>query len=331
MFVSPARRVRHRRQMEGFVVNKLVQVLSFGSFDEYLAEKKLPAAYSPAQVSLVMRGSVWPLGWRSRRKFFNWSGAGTMRNYLCTVAADERHVGRVLFRIQVEDEPDDVTVGATPEELITAFKARFERLFMNPIHSSWIRSTEFFFGFNSDSVQERVRALPGHREVLALLAPYRQGAAAAAGARAAGQDDTDSDDDTPEKRRQASAAASGGKGGGSGASAAVVVQERDYTRLTEVRARELLGQKEEERDRLDQVLRRALVVLTQLCATNDEWRALEQNRLSRALTQYTAATAQAVATSASPAPPSPPHPPPPAAAASRSQPRTWPAPHRPWQ
>lgn len=321
------------------MVNKLVQVLSFGSFDEYLAEKKLPASYSPAQVSLVMRGSVWPLGWRSRRKFFNWSGAGTMRNYLCTVAADEHHVGRVLFSIQVEDEPDDVTVGATPEELIAAFKARFERLFMNPIHSSWIRSAEFFFGFNSDSVQERVRALPGHREVLALLEPYRQAAGVPAAARAAGQDDTDSDDDIPEKRRaQSSSSCSGasgvsvGKGSKTGAASQQQQQqqqpERDYTRLTEVRARELLSQKEEERARLDQVLQRALVVLTRLCATNDEWRALEQNRLARALTQYTAATTEAVATGAAPAPPpSPPRP----AAPSRTQPRAQPALRRPWQ
>ena len=330
MFVSPARRVRQRRQMEGFVVNKLVQVLSFGSFDEYLAEKKLPASYSPAQVSLVMHGSVWPLGWRSRRKFFNWSGAGTMRNYLCTVAADEQHAGRVLFRIQVEDDPADVTVGATPEELMAAFKARFERLFMNPIHSSWIRSTEFFFGFNSDSVQERVRALPGHREVLALLAPYRQPASVPAAARAAGQDDTDSDDDTPEKRRARRSSSAAAAGASSSTSAKEPeLPERDYTRLTEVRARELLSQKEEERDRLDQVLQRALGVLTQLCATNDEWRELEQNRLSRALSHYTDATAQAVSTGASPAPPSPPATA--AASTSRSQPRAHPALHRPWQ
>lgn len=307
--------------MEGFVVNKLVQVLSFGSFDEYVAAGRLPASYSPAQVSLVMRGSVWPLGWRSRRKFFNWSGAGTMRNYLCTVAADAQHAGRVEFRIQVEDEPADVTVGATPEELIAAFRARFQRVFMNPIHSSWVRSAEFFFGFNSESVQERVRALPGHDAVLALLEPHRQAAVIPAassgtpgtsGGAAAGADDTDSDDDddAPEKRPAA---------------------PRDYTRLTEVRARALLGQKDAERAQLVHALEHARAVLARLCATNDEWRALEHGRLARALEQYTAATARAVATCAVPAVGPSPSQSPPSSSSSSSQPRTRPnpLPHRP--
>jgi len=62
---------------------------------------------------------------------------------------------------------------------------------------------------------------------------------------------------------------------------------QDYSRLTEVRAQQLLKEKESEMIKLSGLVDKAIKVLEQLKAVNDEWMQLEQKRVQRALQHYT--------------------------------------------
>ena len=268
---------------EGVLMSKLLNVLTIGSFDEFIENAHtIPRSYSPAMVSKVVPDSVWPLGWCSRRKFFGWNGSGPMRNYICTVNSDPERAETVIFKIIVEDDPADATTGTSPEELIATFRSRFLKLNLNAVHNSWIKSTEFFFGFHNPIIQKKVHALPGHDEILEALRPLRDAMkepkVMTADATDEEEDDENGDEESGKEHDE---------------------EQQDYSQLTETRAQEILKKRESEKATLVEMVSKATQTLQRLKDVNDEWMQLEQKRVCRALKRYTKDTEAVVVTQTS--------------------------------
>lgn len=156
-----------------FVVNKWVSVRCFGSFAEFEpGTGTLPKAYTPLMVCQSTRSTLWPIGFESQRLFYDFTGAGVMRLYVCTVLVDREHEPPALkWRIKAHDDTGESVESSDPNEVMRLFKARLAVINDNPIHNSWLSDAEHFFGINHYDVADIVHSLPHHNEVLALLAP----------------------------------------------------------------------------------------------------------------------------------------------------------------
>ena len=156
-----------------FVVNKWVSVRCFGSFDEFdPSAGALPKAYTRLMVCQSTKSTLWPVGFESQRLFYDFTGAGVMRLYVCTVLVDREHDPPALkWRIRALDTTGEGVESYDPNEVMKLFKQHLEVINDNPIHNSWLSDAEHFFGINHNDVADIVHSLPHHNEILALLAP----------------------------------------------------------------------------------------------------------------------------------------------------------------
>jgi len=285
-----------------YIVNQWLQIVRFGTFSWCQSPDAMRDANSSALLSSVCHGTVWPIGWESHRLFGNphfAQGSTERRPHICTVTRDD--AGKVVFRIYVDGE---LLEHVNPQELMKAFRARFTGCEpKSSLGRAWLQSCEHFFGLTS--VDSTVRSMEGHDAALRSL---QQEAVALPMVRMPPPPPIFSEGEIfePEqpwtlvcrRRRRTyrqlqqmdrdAAEESSGSETECDTSAlyADSIINRSYADMTEVSARELLRNKDDEVARLRAIIERGEELVHHLVDANNQWLTLNHLRTSRMITDH---------------------------------------------